>query len=113
MSSVLRVCLRCGNQIGAMRGARAKFCSGICRDKHKKAIQQGGKEPHLDATQKDVIAFEALPLFEAEAEETAEISISEVAERQRRKAVIQQLRDREEDLRIVEKALAKYKGIGF
>ena len=113
MSSEIRLCSHCGNRIPCIRGARAKFCSSICRGVYERNVKRGGKERHLNATQKDVIAFEALPLFEAEAEETAEISISEVAERQRRKAVIQQLRDREEDLRIVEKALAKYKGVGL
>src|SRR5258705_17579 len=44
MSSVLRVCLRCGNQIGAMRGARAKFCSGIGRDKLMIAVAGYGGE---------------------------------------------------------------------
>jgi hypothetical protein len=47
MSSEIRVCLQCKGRIGSMRGARAKFCSGICRGIYQRNVKQGGKELSL------------------------------------------------------------------
>jgi hypothetical protein len=66
--SVERLCLECASQIGKMRGARAKFCSGMCRDKHKKAIRQGGKETSISklsvkAKQKGSVVFHSCVFY--------------------------------------------------
>ena len=68
MSSEIRLCSQCGNRIGGIRGARARFCSGICRDKHKKAIQQGGKEISISklsvkAKQKGSVVFHSCVFY--------------------------------------------------